>query len=141
MSKIYYNHPVAGLRAVEKWGRLGLDIRLHFVEARRAGEASAFIGFRRDKLAEAVHKSHIPDCSNWQPPRRLCQRLRSACVSLRRDESAGKRFAHQHRQITIIPTGLYSRPSQNDSTPLGLISFFNSPPSVAAIASRQRWAE
>ena len=30
------------------------------------GEASAFIGFRRDKLAEAVRKYHLPDFSNWQ---------------------------------------------------------------------------
>ena len=30
------------------------------------GEASAFIGFRRDKLAEAVRKYHLPDFSNWK---------------------------------------------------------------------------
>jgi hypothetical protein len=30
------------------------------------GEASAFIGFRRDKLAEEVRKNHIPDFSNWK---------------------------------------------------------------------------
>jgi hypothetical protein len=28
------------------------------------GEASAFIGFRRDKLAEAVRNYHLPDFSN-----------------------------------------------------------------------------
>jgi hypothetical protein len=31
-----------------------------------AGEASAFIGFRRDKLAAAVRKYHLPDFSNWK---------------------------------------------------------------------------
>lgn len=31
------------------------------------GEASAFIGLRRDKLAEAVRNSHLPDFSNWPP--------------------------------------------------------------------------
>ena len=30
------------------------------------GEASAFIGFRRDKLAEEVRKYHLPDFSNWK---------------------------------------------------------------------------
>jgi hypothetical protein len=53
---------------VKKWECLDSDIRLHFVAARRAGETSAFIGFRRAKLAEAARKSHIPDFSNWQPP-------------------------------------------------------------------------
>jgi hypothetical protein len=32
------------------------------------GEASAFIEFRRDKLAAAVRKHHLPDFSNRQPP-------------------------------------------------------------------------
>jgi hypothetical protein len=53
---------------LKKWECLDSDIRLHFVSARRAGEASAFIGFRRDKLAEAVRNYHIPDFSNWQHP-------------------------------------------------------------------------
>jgi hypothetical protein len=30
------------------------------------GEASAYIRFRRDKLAEEVRKYHIPDFSNWK---------------------------------------------------------------------------
>jgi hypothetical protein len=30
------------------------------------GEASVFIGFRRDKLAEAVRNYHLPDFSNCQ---------------------------------------------------------------------------
>jgi hypothetical protein len=30
------------------------------------GEASAFIGLRRDKLAAAVLKHHLPDFSNWK---------------------------------------------------------------------------
>jgi len=32
------------------------------------GEASASIGFRRDKLAEADRKNNLPDFSNWPPP-------------------------------------------------------------------------
>jgi len=32
------------------------------------GEDSAFIGFRRDKLAEEVRKYHLPDFSNWKNP-------------------------------------------------------------------------
>jgi hypothetical protein len=30
------------------------------------GEDSAFIRFRRDKLAEEVRKHHLPDFSNWK---------------------------------------------------------------------------
>ena len=30
------------------------------------GEASAFIGFRHDKVAEEVRNYHIPDFSNWK---------------------------------------------------------------------------
>ena len=61
---------------MKKWECLDSDIRLHFVTARRTGEASAFIGFRRDWLADLpafhfhaareVHKYHLPDFSNWK---------------------------------------------------------------------------
>jgi hypothetical protein len=56
---------------LKKWECLDSDIRLHFVATRRAGEDSAFIGFRRDKLADppafhfgaarAVRKYHLPN--------------------------------------------------------------------------------
>ncbi len=46
-----FSHPIDGLRDVEKWECLDSA----------TGEASAFIGFRRDKLAEAVRKNHLPD--------------------------------------------------------------------------------
>ena len=39
---------------LKKWAWLDLD----------TSEDSAFIGFRRDKLAEAVRKHHLPDFSN-----------------------------------------------------------------------------
>jgi hypothetical protein len=32
------------------------------------GEDSAFIGFRRDQLAEIVRNYHLPDFSNWKNP-------------------------------------------------------------------------
>ncbi len=51
---------------LKKWECLDSDICLHLVTARQAGEDSAFIGFRRDKLAEAVRKNHLPDFSNWK---------------------------------------------------------------------------
>ena len=37
------------------------------------GEASAFIGFRRDKLAEAVRKPHLPDFPDCQPKPRVAR--------------------------------------------------------------------
>jgi len=40
---------VPGLRDIEKWERLDSGI----------GEASAFFGFRRDQLAEAIRKYRI----------------------------------------------------------------------------------
>jgi hypothetical protein len=42
--------------ALKKWECLDSD----------TGEDSAFIGFRRDKLAEEVRKYHLPDFSNWK---------------------------------------------------------------------------
>jgi hypothetical protein len=38
-------------------------------------EASAFIKFRRDKLAAAVRKHHLPDFSNWQRPAAFARAL------------------------------------------------------------------
>ncbi len=58
---------------VKKWECLGSA----------TGEASAFIGFRRDKLAVAVRKSHFPDFSNWPPPAafaRAFARLEKVCA-------------------------------------------------------------
>jgi hypothetical protein len=60
--------PFTDSATLKKWECRDSDIRLHFVPARRAGEASAFIGFRRDELAEAVSRYHLPDFSNWQHP-------------------------------------------------------------------------
>jgi hypothetical protein len=37
------------------------------------GEASAFNGFRRDKLAEAVRKPHLPDFPDCQPKPRVAR--------------------------------------------------------------------
>jgi hypothetical protein len=46
------------LRDVGKWEYLDSE----------TGEDSAFIGFRRDKLAEEVRKYHLPDFSNSKNP-------------------------------------------------------------------------
>jgi hypothetical protein len=47
---------VDGFRSVEKWK----------CPASTTGGASTFIGFRRNKLAEAAHKYPLPDFSNWK---------------------------------------------------------------------------
>jgi hypothetical protein len=43
--------PLTDYAPLKKWECLDSD----------TGEASAFIGFRRDKLAAAVRKHHLPD--------------------------------------------------------------------------------
>jgi hypothetical protein len=48
--------PLTDSATLKKWECLDSD----------TGEDSAFIGFRRDKLAEEGCKYHIPDFSNWK---------------------------------------------------------------------------
>jgi hypothetical protein len=48
--------PLTDYVALKKWECLDSD----------TGEASAFIRFRRDRLAETVRKYHLPDFSNRQ---------------------------------------------------------------------------
>jgi len=50
-------------------------------------------------LAEEVRKYHLPDFSNWKNHDAFERAFAQPSLKLRLGEPAGKKFAHQHRQM------------------------------------------
>jgi len=63
-------------------------------------------GYPPSALAYSLPQRSPPRFLELAARRRLCPRLHSACVLLRRDRPAGNRFAYQHRQKINIEPGM-----------------------------------